>query len=1004
MIFNPLNKPRSQRRSGCLFRSLLLTLSLLTFFHIEATAGQASGELFGQVADELGGLVVGADVKLTDSGGATRATTTDHEGRYRFAGLAHGRYAVRVEAIGFAVYESAAVEVEARGRERFNIKLGVTLGKEEVTVGADSTLSAAADNNASAIVLGSSELDSLPDDPDSLSAALLALAGPSAGPNGGQIIVDGFTDGRLPARNSIREVRINTNPFSAEYTRLGFGRIEVFTRPGMDKFHGQASVNFSDESLNSRNPFASIRAPYRYLLYGGNLSGPVVSKRASFFLDFERRDIDDNNIINATTLDSSLNVTPFGLAIPAPHRRTSFSPRFDYQIDPRHTLVARYTFLRQSQENAGVGNFSLLSRAHSIAYAEQSAQLTETAVLNARAVNETRIQYSRQKTRQSGDDSLPTINVLDAFTGGGSQIGLARNTQGRFEVQNNTTLALNRHTLRFGATLRHLRVNDISPLNFGGTYIFAGGVASLLDANNQPIPGADGQPVRTVINSIERYRRTLLLQRQGFTAAEIRERGGGATQFSIVGGDPFARIDQTEFGLFIQDEWNVRPDFTLSAGLRYDGQSNCRCGFNVAPRFSFAFAPGAGAGAKIGTVIRGGFGIFFDRVGENLSLQAQHLDGLTERQYISAAPDILGLFPAVPSLALLAGSSAPPTSVRLAPDIRLPYLMQGALSIERQLPLKFVVTATLLSTRGLHLLRSRNINAPLPGTFLPGLTESGTRPLGDARGNIFQYESSGRFNQNQLIVSLRNPVSSHVSIIAAYVLNKARGDTDGPDTFPVNSYNLGGEYGRSALDVRQRLTLTGVISLKHGFSLNPFILASAGRPFNIITGLDANGDTQFTERPSFAAGPTQSNVTATRFGVFNSNPSPGEQLVPRNYGTSPAFLTVSLRASKTWGFGGEQSAAATASPSGNTAGAGSMLPDTNRSSFFGNGPNNPYRLTLSVVARNIFNRTNPGRTIGNLNASLFGQSNFLAPPFGFGEVSESSAANRRVEFQLRFSW
>ena len=288
--------------------------------------------------------------------------------------------------------------------------------------------------------------------------------------------------------------------------------------------------------------------------------------------------------------------------------------------------------------------------------------------------------------------------------------------------------------------------------------------------------------------------------------------------------------------------------------------------------------------------------------------------------------------------------------------------------------------------------------------FLPGLTESGTRPLGDARGNIFQYESSGRFNQNQLIVSLRNPVSSHVSIIAAYVLNKARGDTDGPGTFPVNSYDLGGEYGRSALDVRQRLTLTGVISLKHGFSLNPFILASSGRPFDIITGLDANGDTQFTERPSFAAGPTQSNVTATRFGVFNSNPSPGEQLVPRNYGTSPAFLTVSLRASKTWGFGGEQSAAATASPSGNTAGAGSMLPDTNRSSFFGNGPNNPYRLTLSVIARNIFNRTNPGRTIGNLNAPLFGQSNFLAPPFGFGEVSESSAANRRVEFQLRFSW
>lgn len=1002
-------------------RSVLDSLASATkSISIGVYARQASGELRGQVMDELGGLIVGANVALTDAAGVVKTGTTDNDGSYLFIELVPGSYILRVEARGFAVHESAGVEVRRGGRERLNVKLSVALEKQEVSVGMESALSTATDNNASALVLGSAELEALPDDPDELASALQALAGPSAGPDGGQIMVDNFADGRLPAKSSIREIRINLNPFSAEYSRLGFGRIEIFTKPGTDKFHGQASLNFSHQSLNSRNPFADAREPYRFLLYGGNLSGPIIAKRASFFLDLERRDINDNSIVNATTLDSSLNLTQLRQAVVTPQRRTSLSPRFDYQLNPRNTLVARYTFLQQTQKNAGVGSFSLITRAYDTAYSEQTVQLTETAVLSARAIDETRFQYSHQDNRQHGDNLIPTINVLDAFTGGGSQVGLATNIQDRFELQNNTTLALARHTLRLGATFRDIRIKDTSPLNFGGTYIFAGGVAPLLDADNRIVIGTDGQPVQTIITSIERYRRTLLFQTQGITNAQLNALGGGATQFSIAGGDPQARLNQAEFGLFVQDEWNLRPNLTLSLGLRYDGQSNVHRGLNLAPRFSFAFAPGGNAASKTKTVIRGGFGIFFDRLAENLVLRAQHLNGLAEQQFISTDPNILGLFPVVPSLALLANASAPQTSVLLAPTLRLPYLMQGAISVERQLPLKFVFTATLLSTRGLHLLRSRNINAPLPETFVADQPESSVRPLGNARGDVFEYESSGRFNQNQLILSLRNPVSSKMSIIVTYLLNKARSDTDGPDTFPVNSYDLSGEYGRSALDVRHRLSLTGVFSLKHGFSLNPFILAASGRPFNIITGRDTNGDTQFTERPSFAANSNQSGATMTSFGAFNINPRPGEQLVERNVGTSPAFFTVSLRASKTWGFGQERGAAASStqtpqkqpagkkkpatSQAGGNVGAGSILPDSNRSSFFGRAPDNPYKLTFSIVVRNIFNRTNPGRSIGNLNSALFGQSNFLAPPYGFGELFESGAANRRIEMQIRFAF
>lgn len=987
-----------------------------------ARTRQAAGELRGRVTDELGGLIVGATLTLTDAAGALKTVSTDGEGVYVFPRLPPGRYALRAEARGFAPFESADVEVKPGGRESFDIRLSVALQKEEVTVGASNGLSTASESNAGAVVLGPAELEALPDDPDELASALQALAGPSAGPSGGEISVDNFAGGRVPPKSSIREVRINSNPFSAEYSRLGFGRIEIFTKPGTDKFHGQANLNFSNQSLNSRNPFARSRGPYRFLLYGASLSGPVVAGRASFFLDFERRDVNDNSVVNATVLDPSLAVKPFSLAVVVPLHRTILSPRLDYQINRKNTLVARYTFFRQSQQNAGVGNFSLPSLAYDAASTEQSAQLTETAVLGERAVNETRFQYSHRAGRQRGEEAGPTINVLDAFIGGGSPLGLTSTSVSRFELQNNTNFALGRQTLRAGARLARLSVRDISPLNFGGTYTFAGGAAPLLDANNQVVFERDAQagglaPVLVQISSLERYRRTLLFQQEGLAPEEVRARGGGATQFSINAGNPEARVSQAEFSLFVQDDWNPRPDLSLSAGLRYDTQGNVRGRLSLAPRVAAAYAPGAASGGKAKTVIRAGFGLFYDRLDEGLVLQARRLGGANEQQFVSADPNVLGLFPAVPPPALLANSAAPRTVVRLDPNLRLPYFMQSAVGVERQLPLKFVLAATFLNTRGLHLLRSRNINAPLPGQ-----PEGAARPLGDAAGNVFEYESGGRFDQNQLIVNLRNPASSVMSVGVTYVLSKAESDTDGPNTFPANSYDLRGEYGRSDLDVRHRLNITGVFSLRGGFSLNPFILASSGGPFNIFTGLDTNGDTLFTERPSFATNSVQPGLVVTRFGALNPNPRPGERLIPRNYGTSPAFFTVNLRASKTWGFGATGAAAARkprtrpqakqpggksksgASRNGGGAGAGSILPDSGRSDFFGRAPEGRYKLTFSVVARNIFNRTNPGRPVGNLDSLLFGQSNYLAPPFGFGAAGESNAANRRVEAQIRFAF
>ena len=267
----------------------------------------------------------------------------------------------------------------------------------------------------SATVLKEADLDALPDDPDELEAALQALAGPSAGPNGGQIYIDGFTGGQLPPKESIREIRINSNPFSPEFDRLGFGRIEILTKPGSDKFRGQAFFNFNDESLNSRNPFAINRAASQLRYYGGSISGPIQKGKSSFFVDISNRETDSGSLVNAQILDSNFNIVNFNQEFTIPIRRFQINPRFDYQINDKNTLVLRYDFTRFTAENQGVQDISLPSRASQTTSRNHEFRLTETMIINAKTVNETRFEYennSREtKRRQYNSDNQCSIGI-----------------------------------------------------------------------------------------------------------------------------------------------------------------------------------------------------------------------------------------------------------------------------------------------------------------------------------------------------------------------------------------------------------------------------------------------------------------------------------------------------------------------------------------------------------------------------------------------------------------
>ena len=411
----------------------------------------------------------------------------------------------------------------------------------------------------------------------------------------------------------------------------------MLTKPGTDRFRGQAFFNFNDESLNSRNPFVAERAPFQSRRYGGNISGPLSAQRASYFLDIERREEDDNATIRAVILDQALNIVPFSQTILTPDRRTTFSPRLDYQLNGANTLVVRYSFSRSSTQNAGVGDFNLAERAYDSSSTQHTFQLTETAVINQKVINETRFQFLRNRRQQESQNLTPTLRVSEAFVGGGSQVGLSENDQDRFELQNNTSWTAGNHSLKAGARLRAIRIDDLSPQNFLGTYTFSGGVGPQLDASDQ-IVFIDGQPVLIPITSIERYRRTLFFLGRALSPTEVRLRGGGATQFSLAAGNPEAGVSQVDFSPFIQDDWRFRPNLTLSLGLRYEAQSNISDWASFAPRAAFAWSPGAGVTARQQTtVIRGGLGIFYDRVGENLTLQANRFNGTNQQQFVVSA-------------------------------------------------------------------------------------------------------------------------------------------------------------------------------------------------------------------------------------------------------------------------------------------------------------------------------------------------------------------------------
>ena len=909
----------------------------------------------GQITDESGAVVPGAKVTLTKvslagAAGQVKTATAAADGTYSFAGLAPGEYRLQAAAPELTMPQPVKITLSS-GNQVLNLQLKVAATAQQVTVRESGGPSVSADpsNNASALVIRGEDLQALSDDPEDLAADLQALAGPAAGPSGGSIFIDGFSGGQLPPKESIREIRINQNPFAPEYDKLGYGRIEIFTKPGTDKFRGTGFYNFGDDFWNTRNPYAARKAPFLLKEYGGSLSGPL-DKKASFTLDVQRHSVNNGAIINGITLDPQTlaPIDPFTDVFLVPQRRIQVTPRVDYQLTPNQTLTGRYSFLRTDIADSGVGSFNLPPLGYHFQATSHTAQVSDTTVVGTHVINETRFQFYRVETSRIANTTGPEIQVLGSFNNGGSTVGHGFDTENDYEWQNYTSVLHGSHSMKFGLRLRASTIDDLSPANYNGTFVFGG------DANT---------------TSIEQYRRTLL-----------HLPGSGPTQFTINAGIPFISGSQWDVGLFAGDEWRARPNLTFSLGLRYEAQTNIRDHADFAPRVGVAWAPRAsGKNARPKMVLRAGFGIFYDRFSLQNSLTAQRFNGVLQQQYVVTQPDF---FPAVPPLAALGGVAAVQAIQEVSAALRAPYFMQSALAVERQLPRNTTVALTYANSHGLHMLRSEDITPQ--------------------RNPIFLMESSGLYNQNQMIVNVNSRANQNVSLFGYYMLNRALSNTDGLGTFPANPYNMAGEYGPAATDLRNRVAAGGSIALPWRLRVSPLAVADTGPPFDITVGRDLYGTTLLNGRPGIATDPSKPGVRATKYGLLDPNPTPGEAILPRNFGRGPGSVNVNVRVAKTIAFGPVKEGASASVTTGDrrlsggtfsAGGSGSASVTTNRR----------FNLTISMSIRNLLNHTNPGPIVGNITSPLFGEAN---QPAGVrnGEGFSEAANNRRLELQTRLTF
>jgi hypothetical protein len=771
------------------------------FFGLAEPQVPAARAISGTVLDPSEAAIVGAQVTLTGADGkAVAQTTTSNQGAFRFDRVNLGRYYVEVQTEGFRTSRIDVV-VGKKPPTALRVVMAIVSQQQTVTVRAsDSSPQVVAEvsENQNVTAMDRAALDRVPVfDQDYIATLSRFLDENATGTSGVSLIVNGLeANGPGVTPSAIQEVKINQNPYSALFARPGRARLEITTKSGTPEFHGALNFMFRDSVFDARNAFATVKPPEQRRYYEGSLTGPVGHRKGTTFLIALDRDEEDQQaVVVAQGVEGPINEN-----VPTPMRHFFGSGRIFHDFENGDQFWMGYSYERQSVENQDVsgttpsgariiyrgGDATVLpeARANSL-FQEHEMNVSYRHVFSPRWVNQLRFLFGHYDVPTTSLNPDPKIVVSGAFTGGGAQAD-SRRTEYHFDGTDIVTYASGKHQVNFGVD-----VPDISRRGFddftnrAGTYTFG----SLADYET-------AKPSTYLVQSGEG--RLVFLEK-------------------VVSG-------------FIEDSIRVKPNLSLSLGIRYYWQNYFHDDpNNFAPRFGFAYAPSRNSK----TVIRGGAGMFYDRTGPRPIADLLQFNGVRLLRFIVANP----AYP-ITSSSLV---GVPTSVVLLDSQARIPYTIQYSLGVERQVTAKSTLSATYVGFRGVDLFRSLDANAPFPPDYL-------SRP-DSALGQEREMQSEGYQRSNALELVFRGRPSKFFTGQVQYTFSKTYNNTSGIAYFPANSYDASAEWARSDDDRRHKFDLLGSVQATRYFTVGTALSLYSGKPVTITTGSDDNRDGITNDRP-----------------------------------------------------------------------------------------------------------------------------------------------------------
>jgi len=824
----------------------------------------------GTITDPTGAVIPGATIQA-----AGKAITADAVGHYVLTCVVANEV-ITARASGFA-NGSARIPAGSVGKVHLNIQLAVEAAQSNVEVSADSGI----DGGGASMTLNTKAVQGLADDPDDFLRELQVLASEAGGdPTTALIMVDGFqSPSALPPKNSIASIRINPDLFSAKYRYPPFfgGVIEITTKPGADAFHGGVFFTDSDGIFNATDPFSVTATPAGRRRYGFELSGPIRSKKSGFALALEKRDIDEFNVVNAVTLNANGGLGPNGNGVPeqqtvsAPQRLWIASARGDWQVTPSDMASLSFSANVNNEGNQGVGGLTLADAGYSSLVSEYDLRFHNTQTVSPNILHETHIGYSWKRIEQTPLSNTPSLQVSGYFTGGGATSQNLNDRERDLEVDEDMTVAHGKNTVVFGEQSFGIFVHDYDPDTFNGAYVFGGGSAPVLDANNNPT----GQT--TTISALEQYRRALLSLP-----------GGSPTTYQVTTGTPLVPLTQWQVNLWAQDTLKLNQHWSLDTGLRYSLQTTPGSFANFNPRLGLAWAPGE----KQTWVFHARAGFFSFPIPPADPTDVYRLNGTLQRQSTVYSPSYTA------PLSPASGSIRVTTTNLFSPKIVQSKVFNCFASIEHDLAHQWHASGNFFCGGAYGLIRTVNINAPLVASSVgiapdPTAALLASRPIA-ADENLIEYQNSGHISGNAAWFTLSQHSYKRFGLSARYLWRNMKSDTLS-NRAPQSSYSKQGESARRYNWSRNSVTLSGNLILPFQINATTQFDFSNGVPYNITTGTDNNGDGNFTDRPSYASAPGP-GVYKTPYGLMTINTVNGN--VPADVGTMPGVVHLDMNLSR----------------------------------------------------------------------------------------------------------